>query len=138
GRGRLEREDLELVLRQADERFAVEERATAPRRGPLFAAPEVVHVPEEDVVHRVAVGNGDRDGEERDAALRVERAVDRVDDEGPPAGAADARLLADDADVLAAKAFDDHPRRGGIDRCRFVPALARTHDRLALGATRQL
>src|SRR5581483_9533714 len=51
--------------------------APAPRR-PLLAGAEVVDVAEEDVVDRVAVGDGDREREVRNAALGVLRAVDRV------------------------------------------------------------
>ena len=99
---------------------------------------EVVDVAEDDVVHRVAVGDRDRDREERDAALRVQRAVDRVDDDGPPPVALDTDLLADDAHVLAAEALEDHALGGRVDRRRLVAALARADDRLALGAQRQL
>ena len=55
---------------------------------PLLAGAEVVDVAEVDVVHRRAVGDREREREERDPALRVDRAVDRVDDDAraaPPA-----------------------------------------------------
>ena len=67
--------------RDGAERLAVQPRALAAPADPLLAAAEVVDEAEVDVVHRPAVGDGDREGEERDAALRVERAVDRVDHE---------------------------------------------------------
>ena len=54
--------------------------AAAARRRPLFAGAEVEDVAKDDVVHRVAVGDRDRDREEGNAALRVQRAVDRIDD----------------------------------------------------------
>ena len=59
-------------------------RSGVPRRPlghPLLARAEVVDVAEDDVVHRRAVGDRDREREERDPALRVDRAVDRVDDD---------------------------------------------------------
>ena len=92
-----------------------------------------MHVAEDDVVHRVAVGHGDRDGEERDAALRVERAVDRIDDDAPAAVTGDAGLLADDRHVAAAaQAFENHPFGRRVDGGGVVAAEAGADDRLTL------
>ena len=80
---RLEGEDLDRVLRPHARRAARRSAyAPSPRRA-VHSSPraEVVDVAEDDVVHRLAVGDGDREREERDAALRVQRAVDRVDDD---------------------------------------------------------
>ena len=137
-RRRLERQDLELVLGPFRERRAVATRALAFRRRPLLAGPEVVDVAEEDVVHRLPVGDGDREREERDAALRVQRAVDRVDDDRVAARPFDADLFADDGHVFAAEALEDHALGGRVDRGRLVAALARADDRLALSPTGQL
>ena len=55
-----------------------------------------------DVVHRVAVRDREREREERNAALRVHRAVDRVDDDAQAAAAAErphAELLRDERQV---------------------------------------
>ena len=71
-------------------------------------------------------------------ALRVQRAVDRVDDNGEPAVAEDAHLLAHELHVLAAEAVEDHRLGGGVDRGRVVAALAVADHGLALGAARQL
>ena len=91
-------EDLDLVLRpHGPERLAVQPRALAASSRPLLAGAEVVDEAEDDVVHRLPLRDGDREGEERDAALRVERAVDRVDDdERQPPVAEAADLLRDD------------------------------------------
>ena len=62
------------------EPLAVQPGAFASPRPPLLARPEVVHEPEGHVGHRLAVGHGDRQGVAGDAALGVQRPVDRVDD----------------------------------------------------------
>ena len=138
GRRRLEGEDLELVFRQLGQRQAVQESAATARGRPLLAGAEVVDVPEDDVVHRVAFGDGDRDREERDPALRVQRAVDRIDDDREPPVAEDAHLLADELHVFAAETLEDHRLGGGVDRGRVVAALAVPDHGLALGAAGQL
>ena len=53
--------------------------------------PEVVDVAEVDVVHRRPVGDREGEREERDRALRVDRAVDRVDDDPQLAAAPEGR-----------------------------------------------
>src|SRR5207244_2741353 len=74
------REDLDLLLRaHRAERLAVEKGAAATRRRPLLARAEVVDVAEDDVVHRLALRDRERHGEVRQAALRIQRAVDRVE-----------------------------------------------------------
>ena len=91
-----------MLLRQrAAERRAVEERTAAAFGPPLLAAAEVVDEPERDVVHRVAVGDGEREREERDPALGVDRPVDRVDDDprSPPSPNARPELLRDEREV---------------------------------------
>ena len=115
----------------------VQERAASAGRGPLLARPEVEDVAEDDVVHRAAVGDRDRDREERDPALRVQRAVDRVDDDRPATVAEASDLLADDAHVLVLEAREDHALGRRVDRRRLVAALAGADDRLALGAAWQ-
>ena len=138
GRRRLEREDLELVLRPLGQRRAVQEGAAAAHGRPLLAGAEVVDVPEDDVVHRVSVGDRDREREERDAALRVQRAVDRVDDDREAPVAEHADLLADEPHVLAAKPRENHLLRGRVERRGVVAALAVPDHRLALGPAGQL
>ena len=134
---RLHHEDLDLVLRpHRAERLAVEARAFAARGRPLLAAAEVVDEAEVDVVHRPAVRDGDREGEERDAALRVERAVDRVDHENGVGAFEDPDLLRDDRSAGRAEALDDRVLGRLVDRGRLVAALARAEHRLALGAGR--
>ena len=82
GARRLEGEDLDRLVRAGPvQRPAVQERAAAALGRPLLAGAEVVDVAEVDVAHRRPVGARDREREERDAALRVEGAVDRVDDD---------------------------------------------------------
>ncbi len=91
GRRRLEREDLDRILR----RRRVERPA---RRGErLGRAPPPTprahrsrrRTPKSDVPHRRAVGDGEREREERDPALGVDRAVDRVDDDAHRASGAE-------------------------------------------------
>ena len=127
-----------VSLGRTRERLAVQRRALAAPRDPLLAAAEVVDVAEVHVAHPLAVGNGDRDGEERDAALRVQRAVDRVDHDDGVAGAEPADLLRDDRDVELAEARDDRILGRLVDRGRLVAAEALPDDGLALGARRQL
>jgi len=82
----LEREDLDLLPRHRRvELLIVQASAAAAHGRPLLAGAEVVDVAEEDVVHRLTVGDRHRDREEGDAPLGVERAVDRVDDDPKPA-----------------------------------------------------
>ena len=90
--------------RERAERHAVDGRAAAAAGDPLLAVAEVVDVAERDVGHRRAVGHRDREGVHRQAALRVEAAVDRVDHDAPAAAAAVAALadlLGDDREALA-------------------------------------
>ena len=83
---------------------AVDGGAAAAPRDPLLAVAEVVDVAERDVAHRRAVGDRDRERVERQSALGVEAAVDRIDDDAPAAAAAEAALadlLRDDREALA-------------------------------------
>ena len=80
----------------------------AAARDPLLARAEVVDVAEEDVGHRGAVGDRDRDRVVRQAALGVERAVDRVDDD-ERVGAAEVDRPA----LLADRREAQRPRRAG-------------------------
>ena len=90
--------------------------------------------PEDDVVHRLSLRDRDREGEERDAALGVERAVDRVDDDERQLCAADAAyLLRDDGARGIPQAREDRILRGPVDRRRVVAAEPRPDDRLPLG-----
>src|SRR5439155_22288123 len=82
GARRLEAEDLDAVLRaHRAERLAVERRAAAATADPLLTGAEVVDVAEDDVLHPLSFRDRERQAEERDAALRVQRAVDRIDDD---------------------------------------------------------
>ena len=124
------------------ERRAVEPGTGAPLGNPLLARAEVEDVAEGDVVHRRSVGDGDREGEERDPALGVDRAVDRVDDDDrAPSGAEcpDAELLRDERQVGAERLEAAHDRvlRAVVDGGRVVAALTGSQHRLALEARRQ-
>ena len=69
---------------------------------PFLAGAEVVDEAEGDVVHRRSVGDREREGEERDRALRVDRPVDRIDDDAELATApegAHAELLGDERQI---------------------------------------
>src|SRR6185312_3307008 len=108
GPRRLEGEDLDLVLRpHRAERLAAQPRTLAAARRPFFARAEVVDEAEDDVVHRLPLRDRDREGEEGNPALRIERAVDRIDDDQrqPAADAAD--LLRDDGTRRLAYAGED-------------------------------
>ena len=122
------------------ERLAVQRRAFAAPRDPLLAAAEVVDVAEVHVAHPLAVGDRDRDREERDAALRVQRAVDRVDhDDGRrplPSRPTSSETIVTSS--MLAQARDDRVLGRLVDRRRLVAAEPLTDDRLALGARRQL
>ena len=97
-----------------------------------------MHEAEHDVVHRLAFGNRDREGEKRDAALCVERSIDRVDDEERQRlGTEPADLLRDDCPGSLAHAREDRLLRGLVDRGRVVAAQPRSHDGLALGSRRE-
>ena len=97
GPRRLQRHELETLLRaRFAERGAVDARSTAAAGDPLLAVAEVVDVAERDVCHRRAVGDRDRERIDRKPALRIEAAVDRIDDDAPAATAAVAAL----ADLL--------------------------------------
>ena len=124
------------------QRQAVEAGAAALLRHPLLAGAEVVDVAEGDVAHRRPARNGEGEREERDPALRVHRAVDRVDDDpGRAAGAecALAELLRDEEEVGLERLEPRHDRvlGGSVDRGRVVAALACPQHRLTLGPGRQ-
>src|SRR6185436_17706904 len=133
----LERDQLQALERtRAAERHAVDRRARAAAGDPLFAVAEVVDVAEDDVGHRRAVGHGDREGVHREAALRVEAAVDRVDDEAPAAAsavAALADLLGDDGEALAVAGEALEHRQGGV-----LGRAVDGHRQIAAGAASQL
>ena len=84
--GRLDPEHLEAavgphpLLERRVERLAVQRRSLAALRPPLLTGPEVVHERVNDVRHRVAGGDGDRQRVVRNPSLRVQRPVDRIDD----------------------------------------------------------
>jgi len=109
-------------------------------RDPLLRGPEVAHEAEEDVAHGGAVGDGDRERVVAEAALGVERAVDRVDDDGDRRIAVvdDPALLGEDREARALRVQGVHLREhgtlgGGVDLQRAVaalPALAGLHDAL--------
>ncbi len=85
--GLLERDDLEaaevvapLGRRRHGQRGTAVRRALPPAGGPLLARAQVGDEPERDVGHRRPVGDRDRESDVRQAALGVQRAVERVDD----------------------------------------------------------
>ena len=122
---------------------AVQERAAAALGRPLLAGAEVVHVAEANVAHRAAVGDGEREGEEGNVALGVQRAVDRVADDEPRLPAPEdalAELLRDEREALVERLEPVHDRGLGsrVDRRRVVAALALGEHGLALDACRQL
>src|SRR6476659_10088171 len=121
---RLEGEDLDLLLRpHRAERLTIQGGALSATRRALLAGAEVVDEAEDDVVHRLAFGDRDREGEERDAALGVERAVDGIDDDQRQPRAADpADLLGDDRAGSLADAGEYDLLRGPVDRRRVVSA----------------
>ena len=110
---------------------AVEGRAGAAAGGALLVGPEVVDEAEDDVAHRRPVGDGDRDRVVGEAALGVDRAVDRVDDHDH-AGVAVVdlpALLADRGEARAvgvqAVELGEHGALGvGVDLQRAVAAAA--------------
>ena len=135
GPRRLERDELQTRRAAATTPSgdAVDRRAAAAPRDPLLAVAEVEDVAERDVAHGRPVG--DRDGErvERQAALGVEAAVDRVDHDAPAAAAAEAALadlLGDHREALTALGHAAASTREGrvlgglVDRDRRVAARA--------------
>ncbi len=121
----------------------VQERAPASLRSPFLAGAEVVDVTEDDVAHRGAVGDREGEREERDVALGVQRAVDRVADDAPwlsrPEHALP-ELLRDEREVLIERfeSMHDGGLGGRVDRRRVVAALTRGEHGLAFDAGRQL
>ena len=145
GAGRLQREELHPLSRlDRPQQRLVEERALAAAGRPLLAGAEVVDEAERDVSHRRPFGDRDREREERDSPLGVDRAVDRVDDDHVgrclDARRADAELLGHEREVRTrgVEPLDDDPLGGGVDRRRVVPALADADYLLTLGTRRQL
>ena len=143
-RGRpLEGQDLDRVLRsQRAEPHAVEERASTALGRPLLARPEVVDVPERDVAHRRPLGDREREREEGDPALRVDRPVDRIDDDSRRASSAEhalAELLRDEHEVVAQRnePLDDRVLRRLVDRRRIVASLSELQHGLPLDTRRQ-
>ena len=119
--------------------YAVQEGAAAARRRPLLArcrSRRRSRTTTSCIVAPSATAIGDR--EERDAALGVQRAVDRIDDDAPASVAELADLLGDDRDVESLEALQDDALRRRVDRRRVVAALAVRDDRLAFRASRQL
>src|SRR5204862_2429869 len=89
-------------------------------------------------------GYGDREGEERDAALRIQAPVDRVEDDAGPVRAegALAQLLGDERELGPGRMqifeeSDDRGLGGRVDRRRLVAALALTRDRLSFQPRRE-
>jgi len=135
-----------MVLRpNAAERPAVELRAASARRRPLLPRAEVVDVAEDDVAHPRPLRHGDRETEVSQPSLRVDRTVDRIDDDaclGLAEGAL-AELLGDEQELVALRVQlleprDDRPLGRIVDRGCVVSADARCEHRLALDARRQL
>ena len=93
-----------LLRRRRGERLPVERRPFTSYRRPLLAGSEVVDVAEVNVGHRRTIRHCDRQREERYAALGVDRAVDRVEDDGDRAALrrrAIPELLGDEREVAA-------------------------------------
>ena len=128
GQRRLEREQLDPVLRTLRRRAA--RRSGTRRRRGAPSTPRRSRSRRRSAnstsLHRLAVGDRDREREERDAALRVERAVDRVDDDARASAAELADLLGDDRRVDPVEAREDRrarpPRRSPSCRRRPRPA----------------
>ena len=100
-------------------------------------------VAEHDVGHGRALGDGDRQREERDAALRIDGAVDRVEDDRDRAVCgrrAMAEFLRDEREVDSGRVQQRHDGLLGcrVDGCRIVAALPAADDQLALVASGQL
>ena len=147
--GRLEPHDLQAAGGVAAlaglgaEALPVQPRAGAPARPPLLAGTEVVDIGEVDVRHGGTVRHRDREGVMGQAALGVQRAVDRVDDHAHrlAAEAHLAALLGDrgEAMALVVKALElgEHRvLRGAVDDQRLVAALAATRLTRALARGR--
>ena len=107
--------------------------------------PEVVDEAEDDVLHRRALGDGDRDREVRDVPLRVQRAVDRVDDHAELRVDAErplAELLGHEMEVHALllvkglEARHDRSLGGRVHGGRLVSAHAVADHRLPLDPRR--
>ena len=114
------------------QRVAVQEGAEASRRRPFLAGAEVVDEAEDDVVHRLPLGNGNREREVGNRPLGILGAVDRIDDDGERALAADPDLLGDDPDLIAVEVRENRRLRGLVDRRGHVPALSAPDRPLAL------
>ena len=115
-------------------------RNAPPPRIAVHSSPaaEVVHEPEHDVVHRLALRHRHGEREVRDRPLRVLGAVDRIDDDRDLPVAPDPDLLGDDADVGPVE-MREHGALGRlVDRRRHVAALPAADRPLALLARRQL
>ena len=126
-------------------RVASNESTSISSFGPGPSSREVVDVPEVDVAHRGPFGYGDREGEEGDAALRIQAPVDRVEDDAGPVRAegALAQLLGDERELGPGRMqifeeSDDRGLGGRVDRRRLVAALALTRDRLSFQPRREL
>src|SRR5215208_842177 len=137
--GGLDPEQLQLaadppLLRARVQPLAVQRRAGAAPRDPLLPRPEVVHVGEHDVGHRVPARDRERERVVRQPALGVLGAVERVDHDEHRIGGVEpevdaAALLAHGAEPSAGGVQllepPEHGRLGRrIDLERAVPALA--------------
>src|SRR5262249_62323417 len=122
----------------------VEPGAAAALGPPPPARAEVAYVPELDLVHAGSRRDRNGDREEGKDPLRVDRAVDRVDDD-PEAAVAEralAELLRDEGEVdpIGVKRLEprnDSPLGRLVDRGRLVPAGAGSHRRLTIGPPRE-
>ena len=127
---RLEPEHLELaVAREELQAHAVGEGAGAAARPPLLVGGQIVHVAELDVAHPGSLGDRDRDGVGSEGALRVPRAVDRIDHHAhrPAAGQRHlAALLRDHGqpDAERLELGEDRLLREPVDHQRGVAAHA--------------
>src|SRR4029079_5044843 len=104
----------------------VEESSLSAARRPLFARAEVEDVAEEDVRHRGALRHSERDGEERNAPLRVHAPVDGVENEARRVRAERplTQLLGDEHELVAGRselleAQYDGAFCGGVDGGRL-------------------
>ena len=94
-----------------------------------------MHVSEDDVAHERSLGDGDREGEERYAGLRVDAPVDRVHDDATRRVGAESpfpELFRHEHELGAVPVQrleppDDRVLRREVDRDRLVAALPRAN-----------
>ena len=130
-----------LLRPDAAKRPPAHRRPLAALGDPLLTPGQVADEREADVVQRRPVGDGDREAEEGQAALGVERSVDRVDDHHPGAVAIPERPLAEllrdepERDAALGQLLQPTDRRRlglAVDDGGVVSPLALADNRLAV------